>query len=74
MRRHGFPFTVIPRHVEAGFRESERGNIDSGVLGNCGMPTVERDVVSKGIQPLQLNRISSCMKIQLGMFKIVELS
>lgn len=47
MRRHGFPFTVIPRHVEAGFRESERGRTDSGVLANCGMPTVECEVVFK---------------------------
>lgn len=36
-RRHGRPLVVIPLHVTAGFFESERGRIDSGVLGICGI-------------------------------------
>ena len=36
-RRHGRPLVVIPLHVTAGFSESERGRIDSGVLAIWGI-------------------------------------
>lgn len=39
-RRHGWPLEVIPRHVVAGFFESERDTLDSGVLLKYGMGVV----------------------------------
>lgn len=39
-RRHGWPLEVIPWHVVAGFFESERAILDSGVLLKYGMDVV----------------------------------
>lgn len=39
-RRHGRPLAVIPRHVVAGFLESERDTMDSGVFLKCGIELV----------------------------------
>jgi hypothetical protein len=39
-RRHGWPLEVIPRQVVAGFFESERDTLDSGVLLKYGMGVV----------------------------------
>ena len=39
-RRHGRPLEVMPRHVVAGFLESERPIRDSGVLAINGMVVI----------------------------------
>jgi len=71
-RLHGTPFAVRPRHVEAGFFESDRARRDSGVPGMNGIVGRFEEEWKSAQTFLAGIRISFCFHHCLGTWQLIR--